>query len=445
MDCIVKVVSVCLKNIKNVKQGKIDVSNGFDSIGKSNILGIYGQNGSGKTAVVESFKLLRLILDEEELPQLATHLICDKQETAEVSFDFLVKNSTGEYFVSYQIILGRGENNFVIKGESLKYRENEKGKRTKELILKDGAELSVRNKNLMNMTDAQRFVVQVADLISNKDATTFVFCKELRQKWSEFFEETELEILNNLYNDFSWNFFVIDEVHHGLHIANLILPITAQTKSGRGSVYYKLNDTMVLSAEMFKTFRNLISQINIVLSEIIPGLTLEVKERNQELMDNGEQGTRFELLSKRGEILLPLRCESSGILKIISVLSTLIAVYNKPNVCVVIDELDAGVFEYLLGEILEILSDSGKGQLFFTSHNLRVLEVLPIANLWFTTTNEYERFIQLTGVRKNSNARDKYIRAVQIGGQSEELYKETDSFKIKTTLIKAGQAHGWKN
>ena len=32
--------------------------------------------------------------------------------------------------------------------------------------------------------------------------------------------------------------------------------------------------------------------------------------------------------------------------------------YNNPSVCVVIDELDAGVFEYLLGEILQIISEN---------------------------------------------------------------------------------------
>ena len=31
----------------------------------------------------------------------------------------------------------------------------------------------------------------------------------------------------------------------------------------------------------------------------------------------------------------------------------------------VVDELDAGIFEYLIGEILQIISESGKGQLIF--------------------------------------------------------------------------------
>ena len=109
------------------------------------------------------------------------------------------------------------------------------------------------------------------------------------------------------------------------------------------------------------------------------------------------------LLSANHDAALPLRSESGGTLKIISILSTLIAVYNNPNACVVIDELDAGIFEYLLDEILEVLNENAQGQLFFTSHNLR---------------------------------------AVQLGGQEEAIYAETNLYDIKTAFRKAGISHG---
>ena len=46
-----------------------------------------------------------------------------------------------------------------------------------------------------------------------------------------------------------------------------------------------------------------------------------------------------------------------------------------------------GVFEYLLGEMLNIISEKGKGQLIFTSHNLRPLETIDKGFIAFTTTN----------------------------------------------------------
>lgn len=46
------------------------------------------------------------------------------------------------------------------------------------------------------------------------------------------------------------------------------------------------------------------------------------------------------------------------------------------NALIVIDELDAHIFEYLLAEILKNMSEIAKGQLVFTAHNLSVMEVL---------------------------------------------------------------------
>lgn len=199
---------------------------------------------------------------------------------------------------------------------------------------------------------------------------------------------------------------------------------------------------MLVPKQLFKGLEEVINQINIVLNKIIPNLYIEVDVLHEQLLDNGEEGVRFELLSKKGDVILPLRAESSGTLKIISILSTLIAVYNNSNACVVIDELDAGIFEYLLGEIIEVLHENGKGQLIFTSHNLRILEVLPINNLWFSTANEHNRFIQLKGVKQSNNIRDTYIRSIQLGGQDETIYTETNSFKMKRFFRKAGKIDG---
>lgn len=91
-------------------------------------------------------------------------------------------------------------------------------------------------------------------------------------------------------------------------------------------------------------------------------------------MEHGEQGTKIQLARElscaNGKMhLLPLKYESEGIKKIISVLHLLIAAYNSLSITLAIDELDSGIYEYLLGELLRIMQKSGKGQLIFTSHN----------------------------------------------------------------------------
>ena len=85
-----------------------------------------------------------------------------------------------------------------------------------------------------------------------------------------------------------------------------------------------------------------------------------------------------------------------------------------------VDELDAGIYEYLLGELLGELQKEMKGQLIFTSHNLRVLEKLDYKNIICSTINPKNRYINLTVVGANNNNRDFYIKSLTIGGQKEE-------------------------
>ena len=105
--------------------------------------------------------------------------------------------------------------------------------------------------------------------------------------------------------------------------------------------------------------------------------------------------------------------------------------YNNEAVCLVIDELDSGIFEYLLGELVKILHNGAKGQLIFTSHNLRLLEVLPKQCIIFSTTNPRKCFIKMANVKPNHKLRDFYYRTILLGGQKEEVYDETEEFEIE--------------
>ena len=105
---------------------------------------------------------------------------------------------------------------------------------------------------------------------------------------------------------------------------------------------------------------------------------------------------------------------------------------------VAIDELDSGVYEYLLGELLRIIASQGKGQLIFTSHNLRPLETLYKGFVAFTTTNPENRYLRMANVKENHNLRDFYYRDIILGEQDEELYESTNNHAIALAFRKAG-------
>ena len=115
----------------------------------------------------------------------------------------------------------------------------------------------------------------------------------------------------------------------------------------------------------------------------------------------------------------------------------LIAAYNDTSFTIAIDEIDSGIFEYLLGEILAVMADSIKGQLVFTSHNLRPLEILPTKYLYFTTTNPEKRFLKIPN-RGNSNLRDTYFRSIVLDTQKEQVYNPTDRYEMELAFYAAG-------
>ena len=71
MKNVVRLVSMEISNIKNVTYGKIDFSKGR----KGSILGIYGQNGSGKTVVVDCMVLLKSLFSGKKISPQFYHYI----------------------------------------------------------------------------------------------------------------------------------------------------------------------------------------------------------------------------------------------------------------------------------------------------------------------------------------------------------------------------------
>ena len=227
--------------------------------------------------------------------------------------------------------------------------------------------------------------------------------------------------------------------------ANFLLPMAFRVERDsigmKGDFAVPLMKPVVLDAKKKELLETIIEQINMVLCTIIPGMKIEVRDYGQQSLDSGEDGWKVELMSVReGKRPIPIRMESEGIIKIISILNALIQAFANPSICLVIDELDAGIFEYMLGELLDIFQNSAKGQLIFTAHNLRALEMLDKESIMFSTTNPNNRYIHMKNVKDTNNIRSMYIRSITLGGQEETIYDETDSLKIARAFRKAGRS-----
>ena len=208
---------------------------------------------------------------------------------------------------------------------------------------------------------------------------------------------------------------------------NLLLPLKIKntTSSGEIPIQIDKNDSIIINKDIYSDVEKTIEEINEILKKIIPNLQIKLEKQKEEISNDGIKNIIADLRSIREGKPISLRYELEGIKRIVSILGVLIAVYNQRSVCLAIDELDSGIFEYLLGEILEVLSNEIKGQVIFTSHNLRILEKIDKKKIVFSTTNPNNRYIKFKYAKPSNNLRDMYLRELIIQEQDEELYKES--------------------
>ena len=424
----VNVMGFELTNIKNVSYGKIEMSSKKEN-GRADILGIYGQNGSGKTAVVDAFKILEMLMQGQSLAANVSELITANKEYMDLMFTFVVK-ADKEYFVKYDCKIGKNEQTKpYVAEEKIVYRDIElSGHSNKSLTYTwTDNELDLKPKTVVKQLGNEKFTdLIVAKKLSEKERTSFFFNENVADCFDNELEDIKI-ILYALHNFACEDLFVIDSENSNFMGLNLFMPFFVKYRIDDemclGTIPMPLNDITSISKAHYEDLLPVVDIINPVLNEIVPGLSIGIECYGEQLDEKGETVVRVELVSLKDDLKIPFRYESDGIKKIVSILVLLIAVYNESSMCVVVDELDAGVFEYLLGEILMVLNEGGKGQLLFTSHNLRPLELLSKDDIIFTTTNKDQRYIRFTNIGATNNLRDMYIRTLNLGGQKEEVYK----------------------
>lgn len=458
MESIVRLSSLKISNIKNVRVGQIVMPNTCQkhlTYKTAEVLGLYGQNGSGKTAVIDTLYYLQKIMIGSTLDKEVADYIDAASDQAEITADFNIFIETIIYEVSYKIILQRSGDGANIVRETLSCAINKNDSRSNKTVFIDYQRSQSENvfapkkrfdevveANAENKTD-----LIVARKIAEKSNCSYIFGEGSREIFCRDYENHfrhYSEVIKALFQFALKDLFVIRNTHSGVISANFLLPMAfkiEQKEIGmKGDFAVPLTEPVVLNEERKKILDMIVEQINMVLFTIIPGMKIDVYHYGMQLTDSGENGYRVELVSVRENMPpIPIRMESEGIIKIISILNALIQAFGNPSICLAVDELDAGIFEYMLGELLDIFNKSAKGQLIFTSHNLRALEMLDKDNIMFSTVNPERRYIRMKNVKASNNLRDTYIRGITLGGQDEVIYEETDSLRIARAFRKAGR------
>ena len=434
----VRIQKIEMENFKSVRYGEI-VLNGRRKVIQqdtgADILGIYGRNGSGKTSVIEAIDILKKTMGGYNVSAQYSECIASGADFAKLTFVFDLKYAVD---VPYSRTVTYSFKIEAIPNE--KYKEDtdtgvsdsaypKKVRAFDEVISVSGLfDGEIQNKQPILITTLEKYPIgsvrkhqeyvgaykdeAVVDSVVNqrtaaKDSKSYIFLRESldlfyqHSNYSEYFQ-----VLLEL-NRYANTHLYVADLRTSVTVARAVFMFNLR----KGLLPLNLMGPSIVRQSIFEDLEYYITEINIVLPALVEDMQLILEHK--EVVYENKTVHEVTFFSKRKDTLIPLRDESAGIIKLVSILSLVIAAFNDSSVTVAIDELDAGIDECLLEKIFIGLETYGKGQFIFTSHSIRLLEVLKKESHIITTSNPHNRYIPLKGVDRTYDMRNLYGREIR--------------------------------
>lgn len=392
-------VSYRVKGIKNFEEEvslsfyKKTITKPID-IGNYNVKGIYGMNGSGKSAIISSVDILRNLLINENylnIPIVQSSLdeiINKKIEELHIGTKFLLKVSEDRaYLYEYEVVLKK--NNFgkyVIDSEQLSCKNAfyKKDKFIPVFKVKKG-EIEYIN-TVGDIVSENEFREKTKNLLSNSSASSLFLMKFNHNKFKTvniasismgtrvlLWYSNDTHIYMDQSDDHT-DYFVKDVLGKYNESTKSILEIDASFKNVSQIIDIdKLNifscKTDTIPVDKYEAYKDFVKKLKKFIQIFKP----ELKDIEIERKDKGDNyvcslNMVYEGFSINSEF------ESTGIKKLIKLYAYLQEMVQGG--IVFIDELDSNIHDVYLCALLEYLMDYGQGQLCFTTHNVGPMDIL---------------------------------------------------------------------
>ena len=418
----VRIQSLAIDGFRNVRHGSFSMPSALygEKHASSDILAIFGQNGSGKSAAIEALDTLRHLIIAQPLPRNNREMINIDSDESVLSIAFSIKTHRKHLYAEYTARLGS-----TINGEKLSVKAD--GMKRPILLSWDLEKCRFYGK-------PEGFDAKCAEAEMNrcgKERKSLFFSSgKLRPKLRKTIAGYALDALS----DYARTSFLVLSTRKAKPKSILTISYLRihNGKKIKGRMDLDLSQPFDATADEEENIIDTISNINSVIGTFIPNMSISIRK---------DENGRIELMSNKNNSPIPLRSESEGIIKLISLISVLIFVYNERSSALVIDELDASIYEYLLGELLDVFRTGAEGQLIFTSHNLRILEMIDKRSLIISSRNPDEKYIRIPmSVPDTTNLRSYYLKSVLLSDTKHGISSETDPHDIARALRKA-----WRN
>ena len=325
----------------------------------SNIKGIFGPNGIGKTSIIKGMDILRKIsLNYNYLTNDFNLIILDKIinkkiEKASLEIEFLViddKKKKSRYVHSITIAI-TSPKEIKILFENIKKKDPNTDQVLGEILIENGI---IKNDSL-HKDDLKSEIVDITkNLLEKRSIVNIVKPSVLKsidlEKIRYFYRKLHIKIDR-------------EDSHLGYALMDNPLKDDIPFNDSIG------NYDMIISKNNLPIFEDYLRRMTEFLKIFKPNLRNIEYEKKE-----GKEEYYINILFVYDDYKVNYEFESMGIKNLFS-LFTYFRALSEDEV-VVIDEIDTSIHDIYLNKLIEFFAVDGKGQLVFTAHNITLLQTL---------------------------------------------------------------------
>lgn len=325
----------------------------------SNVKGIFGPNGIGKTSIIKGMDILRKIsLNDNYLTNDFNLIILDKIinkkiEKANLEIEFLVidDNKKKSRYVHSITIAITSPKEVKILSENIKKKDSNTDQIVGEILIENGI---IKNDSL-HKDDLKSEIVDITkNLLEKRSIVNIVKPSALKS--------LDLEKIRYFYRKLH---IKIDREDSHLGYALMDNPLKDDMLFNDSIGNYDI----IISKNNLQIFEDYLRRMTKFLKIFKPNLRNIEYEKKE-----GKEEYYINILFVYDDYKVDYEFESMGIKNLFS-LFTYFRALSEDEV-VVIDEIDTSIHDIYLNKLIEFFAVDGKGQLVFTAHNITLLQTL---------------------------------------------------------------------
>ena len=389
-------VSYRVKGIKNFEE-EVSLSFYKKTITKPidtdnyNVKGIYGMNGSGKSAIISSVDILRNFLINENylnnpiVQSSLDEIINKKIEELHIGTKFLFKVSEDRtYLYEYEVVLKKNDfGRYVIDSEQLSCKnvfskkdefitvfKVKKGEieyiNTEEDIVLEN-EFREKTKNLLSNSSASSLFLMKFNHNKIKTVNLASISMGTRLLIGYSFNMHVYMDQSNNHTDYFVNNILNKNSEKNIKIHAALMNVLHIVDIQNLSIFSCKTDT--IPVDKYESYKDSVKKLKKFIQIFKPELKdIEIERKDKRVDYVCSLNMVYEGFSINSEF------ESTGIKKLIKLYAYLQEMVQGG--IVFIDELDSNLHDVYLCALLEYLMNYGQGQLCFTTHNVGPMDIL---------------------------------------------------------------------